>query len=166
MSILKLDPRWRALMESTGIIDIGFDHPSDWPHGARGDAPFVKEGADQLTSELCRAGERRFIRAALSLPIRGSDEALMVALWAEVPHTLFYAYLDTLDGGAPPAQTEATLANDLAPVVALNTAFSLEFGDGTTRPAAKFTPDKDISLDELLALYEASGTLNRDDLTR
>lgn len=166
MSILTLDPRWQALIETTGVIDIGFDNPSDWPHGPRGDALFVKEGADQLTSELCRTGERRFIRAGLSLPIRGSDEALMVALWVDVPHALFYAYLDTLDGGTVPDQTAATLANDLSPVATQNTALTLEFGDGTTRPIATFTPAKDISLDDLIALYEASGTLTRGDLTR
>lgn len=144
-----------------GLIDIGFDHPSDWPHEARAEAPFVKAGDDQLASELCRLGDRRFLRATLSLPVRGSEEALMVALWAEVPHAVFYAYLELLDGGAVPETTPATLANDLLPLAGQETPVTLHFGDGTERPVAALDGVGDISLDQLLDLYEASGALAR-----
>ena len=66
-SILDLDPRWRALMAKGGVIDIGFDHPSEWPHAPRGDLAFVKEGADQLASELCRLDETRYLRAIFNI---------------------------------------------------------------------------------------------------
>ena len=147
-----------------GLIDIGFDHPSDWPHEARGEAPFVKAGDDQLASELCRLKDRRLLRATLSLPLRGSDEALMVALWVEVPHAVFYAYLDLLDGGAVPETTLATLANDLLPLAGQETPVTLHFGDGTERPVAALDGVGDISLDQLLDLYEATGTLERSAL--
>ncbi|PTQ72522.1 hypothetical protein C8N42_10631 [Celeribacter persicus] len=147
-----------------GVIDIGFDHPSAWPHEARGDQPFVKAGKDQLTSELCRSGDARFIRATLTLPIRGSDEALIVALWAEVPNPAFYAYLDLLDGGPVPNDCAARLANDLSPLADLGSAVTLTFGDGTERPQMTHAKTKDISLDELLDLYEATGTLDRSAL--
>ena len=147
-----------------GLIDIGFDHPSDWPHEARGEAPFVKAGDDQLASELCRLDDRRFLRATLALPLRGSDEALMVALWVEVPHAVFYAYLDLLDGGAVPETTLATLANDLLPLAGQETPVTLHFGDGTERPVAALDGVGDISLDQLLDLYEATGTLERSAL--
>lgn len=166
-SILDLDPRWRALMDPDGpyggVIDIGFDHPSDWPHAARGDQDFVKQDADQLTSELCRYGAQRYLRAALSLPIRGSEEQLMIALWVEVPHPVFYAYLALLEGGPVPNDTLATLANDLTPLAPQDAPVTLTFGDGSARPDASLeTPD--ISLDHLIDLYDASGTLDRSAL--
>ncbi|ATG47395.1 hypothetical protein CEW89_07330 [Celeribacter ethanolicus] len=167
-NLLDLDPRWRALTDPEGafggVIDIGFDHPSEWLHEPRGDQPFVKAGEDQLASELCRLGNKRYLRATLALPIRGSDEALMVALWAEVPHPAFYAYLELLDGGPVPAETPASLANDLSPMAALNSAVTLTFGDGAARPQVEAIETKEISLDQLLDLYEATGTLDRSAL--
>ena len=166
MGILDLDPRWRALMAQGGVVDIGFDHPSDWPHKARGSADFVKQGADQLTAELCRAGDARYLRAALTLPIRGSDDALNIALWAEVPHAVFYAYLDLLEGGAVPAATLATLANDPSPIAAQDSPLELDFADGTARPVAVIDAQPDISLEQLIDLYTASGTLDRSAFTQ
>ncbi|WP_434286548.1 DUF2199 domain-containing protein [Celeribacter sp. SCSIO 80788] len=167
-NLLDLDPRWRALTDPEGafggVIDIGFDHPSVWPHATRGDAPFVKEGDDQLASELCRLGDARYLRATLTLPIRGADEALMVALWVAVPHDVFYAYLELLDGGPVPAETPAHLANDLSPLLALDSAVTLTFGDGSARPQVEELETKEISLDQLLDLYEATGTLDRSAL--
>ncbi|SFI58408.1 DUF2199 domain-containing protein [Celeribacter neptunius] len=160
-SLLDLDPRWRALQSQGGVIDIGFDHPSDWPHEARGEAPFVKAGEDQLASELCRFADGRYLCATLALPIRGSAEALMVALWVEVPHPVFYAYLELLDGGAVPGDTLATLANDLSPLAPQDSPVTLSFGDGTARPSVTLEAIPDISLDQLIDLYEASGTLAR-----
>ncbi|WP_417256073.1 DUF2199 domain-containing protein [Celeribacter halophilus] len=167
-SLLDLDPRWRALMDPDGpfggLIDIGFDHPSDWPHEPRGDQPFVKAGDDQLASELCRLDDARYLCATLALPVRGAEEVLMIALWVEVPHPVFYAYLDLLNGGAVPESTLATLANDLSPVAAQDSPVTLEFGDGTQRPLATLDGLPDLSLDQLLDLYEASGTLARSAL--
>ncbi|GAA3871319.1 DUF2199 domain-containing protein [Celeribacter arenosi] len=164
VSILDLDPRWRTLMAKGGVMDIGFDHPSDWPHGERGEEPFVKEGDDQLTSELCRFGAARFLRVTLSLPIRGSEEVLYVALWAKVAHDVFYAYLDTLDGAPAPAPAAGTLANNLTPLAGSGAELMIEFGDGTARPAATLTGVDDLSFDQLLDLYEAAGALSRDEL--
>lgn len=144
-----------------GLIDIGFDHPSNWPHEARGEAPFVKAGDDQLASELCRLNDRRFLCATLALPVRGSEEALMVALWVEVPHAVFYAYLELMDGGAVPETTLASLANDLMPLARQEAPVTLDFGEGTERPVATLEGVRDISLDQLLDLYEASGALER-----
>lgn len=164
-SILDLDPRWRALMQKSGVIDIGFDHPSDWPHAARETQDFIKVDEDQLTSELCRHGDARAIRVTLALPIRGSDETLYVAHWAEVAQPVFYAYIDLLNGANSPTATLGTLANDLAPLALQDSPIALDFGDGTSRPVAKLEGRDDIGLDDLLALYEAAGTLTRDDLS-
>ncbi|SEK71485.1 DUF2199 domain-containing protein [Pacificibacter marinus] len=166
-SILDLDPRWRALQDMGGVMDIGFDHPSAWPHGERGDQPFVKLGDDQLASELCRFGEDRFICATLALPIRGSDEHVVFALWVKVPNEGFYAYIETFDGAASPAPFDGKLSSDLGPLANLGAKVSLEFNDTSTRPTATLAQGAtDISLDDLIDLYEATGTLSRDDLSK
>lgn len=149
-----------------GVMDVGFDHPSQWPHGARGDQPFVKEGDDQLASELCRYGNQRFLCATLTLPIRGSDDHVVIALWADVPHDAFYAYLDSFDGTAAPAPCDAKLASDLGPIAKAGAEITLTFSGGEARPVASLASGAtDISLDHLIDLYEATGTLDRSDLS-
>lgn len=165
-SILDLDPRWRALQDMGGVMDIGFDHPSAWSHAERGAEPFVKVGDDQLASELCRHGADRFICATLTLPIRGTEEHVVFALWVKVPDTGFYAYIETFDGGALPDALDGKLSSDLGPVAALGTPVALSFTDAAARPTAVLTDGAtDISFDHLLDLYEATGTLSRDDLS-
>ncbi|SLN29995.1 hypothetical protein AQS8620_00933 [Aquimixticola soesokkakensis] len=162
-SILDLDPRWRKLQEAGGVIDVGFDHPTDWPYGARGDAPFVKEGDDQLAADLARFGDARYLRAIVSLPIRGSDDHVNIALWAEVAGPVFYTYLEMLDGKEAPDPTPARLASDLS-VLGTGTDLMLDFGDGSARPLAEPQDGAlaglardGISLDQLMALYDAVG---------
>lgn len=163
-SALDLDPRWRALQDRGGVIDIGFDHPSEWPHLERGEAPFIKEGEDQLTSELCRAGDTRYLRAVLTLPIRGSEEAVGLALWVKVPHEVFYSYLEHLDGGDLPQNEAGLLANDITPLAEAECPVALTFASEGARPKVAINGLVDISLDMLLDFYEASGTLTRADL--
>lgn len=166
-SILDLDPRWRALQDMGGVLDIGFDHPSAWTHGERGAEPFVKVGEDQLASELCRFGADRFLCATLTLPIRGSDEHVVFALWVKVPDAGFYAYIETFDGGAAPAPFPGKLSSDLGPLANLGCDVVLSFADAAARPTAQLTHGTtDISLDQLIDLYEATGTLSRDDLVK
>lgn len=152
-------------MAQGGVIDIGFDHPSEWPHAPRDEQFFVKQGDDQLTAELCRYEAARFVKASLQLPIRGADDAVGLALWVEVAPATFYAYLDTFEDGAAPQSCTATLANDILPVAQLDAVVTLDFGDGSERPVATFEHGpSDISFDDLLALYENSATLQRADL--
>jgi len=166
-SILDLDPRWRALQDMGGVMDIGFDHPAAWTHAPRNETPFVKEGDDQLASELCRFGDQRFICATLTLPIRGSDDHVVLALWVKVQDASFYAYIETFDGGDLPAACDGQLSSDLGPFAALSSAVSLSFTDAAARPTATLDNGaKDISFDQLLDLYEATGTLSRDDLSK
>lgn len=166
-SILDLDPRWRALQNMGGVMDIGFDHPAAWTHEDRSEQPFVKVGDDQLASELCRFGTDRFLCATLTMPIRGADDHVVFALWVKVPDAGFYAYIETLDGGAPPAPLEGQLSSDIGPLAALGAKVSLEFNDTDARPtAALIHGATDISLDQLIDLYEATGTLSRGDLSK
>lgn len=184
MSLLNLDARWRRFNDETracpccgrrfaGVYDIGFDHPSTWPHAERGEAPFVKEGADQLSPDLCRIGETRFLRAVLSLPIQGSEEAVHITPWTEVSADVFYAYLDTWDDpNAPlPPASPVLLANDLPDLTA--TALSLHFPTRDQRPVLVANDGplaqaqrEGISFDALLDLYAAFGDDIRPHLLR
>jgi hypothetical protein len=59
------------------------------------------------------------------------------------------------------------LSSDLGPVAALGAKVDLSFADAATRPTATLTEGAtDISLDHLIDLYEATGTLSRDDLSK
>lgn len=184
MSLLNLDARWRRFNDETrtcpccgrmfsGVYDIGFDHPAAWPHAERGEEPFVKEGADQLSPDLCRMGEARYLRAVLTLPIQGADEAVHITPWAEVSADVFYAYLETWDDpNAPlPPASPAMLANDLPDLSA--TALSLHFPARDQRPVlvANDGPlaqaqNDGISFDALLDLYAACGDDIRPHLLR
>jgi len=162
MVLLDLDPRWRALMAQGGVVDIGFDHPTDWPHEPRDEQPFVKEGADQLTAELCRASAARYMRAVLSLPIRGTDDHIDIALWVGCPHDLFYGYIEQLDGGTAPQPSLVTLANDLGNVLATDSPLTIRFSNDDARPVVTSETRTDISLEELIDLYALTGTLARE----
>ncbi len=155
MSLLDLDNRWRRLQELGGPVDIGFEEPEVWPHGERGEAPVLEIGEDRLSADLCRLGERRFLRCIVHIGIEGSDgEVALLAPWAEVTHEAFYAYVAHAFEGAPlPAASDALLANAL-PDAELGSSILLAFDTEGTRPLAKvdaFT--KPISFDALLDLY-------------
>ncbi|MFD1341404.1 DUF2199 domain-containing protein [Litorisediminicola beolgyonensis] len=176
MSLLDLDARWRRLHDESrscpccgrqfsGLIDLGYDHPDDWPHGHRDDRPDVQVGGDRLTADLCRLDGRYFIRCTLPIPIRGSDERFSFGPWAETSEALFRAYLGTYDD--PPGTFEggpALLANDLPGFGEIGAALRLEPRDAATRPElfAEDGPLRDaqtqgLSFDALLDLYAEAG---------
>ncbi len=186
MSLLSLDARWRRFNDESrscpccdrqfaGIYDIGFDQPSDWPHAQRGEAPFVKEGEDQLSPDLCRQGENRYLRAVLTLPVQGADESVLISPWVMVASETFYAYLETWDNAAAdlPGPAQATLANDLPGFATAGEAVTLDFSARDTRPTvgAMAGPlhqalTSGISFDQLLDLYAECGDDIRPHLLR
>ncbi|UMA66034.1 DUF2199 domain-containing protein [Roseivivax marinus] len=131
MNLLGLDARWRRLNDPDyvcpccgrsfgGLVDLVFEHPDAWPHGPRGDAEVLEAGEDKLSSELCRAGEARYLRAVVTLPVRGADDAALLAIWVEVAPEDFYATLDALAEGrtpapCPPRNRPTTSARSVAP---------------------------------------------------
>lgn len=186
MSLLSLDARWRRFNDPdracpccgrrfSGVYDIAYDHPAQWPYGERGDQPFVKRGEDQLAADLCRVGDHRLLRAVVSLPIQGADEAVHLTPWVEVPPDTFYAYLatsDDPDAPLPPA-TEVMLANDVPGYAEAPCPVTLHFDtrEALPRITAPDTPlDKAITqgigLDQLLDLYAACGDDIRPHLMR
>lgn len=184
MSLLDLDARWKRFNDDTracpccgrmfsGIYDIGFDHPAAWPHPERGDQPFVKAGEDQLSPDLCRLGETRYLRAVVTLPVQGADEAVLITPWVEVPAPLFYAYLDSWDDASAPLPPESPvlLANDLPGYEAQS--LHLSFPSREQRPKLRAqdgslaqAQTQGISFDQLLDLYAACGDDIRPHLLR
>lgn len=189
MALLDLDARWRRFnapdracpccgQQFAGVFDLGFDHPSSWPHEARGEAPFVKQGQDQLSADLCRHGAERFVRVVLSFPIQGAEDIFHITPWAQLSEAAFYAYLDSFDGQDAPAvdDSPAMLANILpgfeeeteAPLPVL-----LHFPDPEARPVALAQSGalaeaqrNGISFDQLLDIYAAFGQDIRPHLTQ
>ena len=177
LSLLNLDARWRRFNDETracpccgrqfsGVYDLGFDHPADWPHAERGEHPFVKQGADQLSPDLCRVGDIRLLRAILSLPIQGADESVHITPWVQVSPDVFYAYLETWDNpDAPlPAPAPALLANDLPALAETGTAVQISFPSRDARPqidtatgALATALTNGLDFDALLDLYAACG---------
>jgi hypothetical protein len=168
MSLLDLDLRWRRLLAMGGPVDIGFEEPSDWPHGARGEMAVLEAGEDRLSADLCRLGERRFLRAIVALEIAGSEgEVAYLAPWAEVPHATFYAYLaHATEGAAVPVAVAGQLANAL-PDVEEGALMGLDFATGGARPIGHLDAfAAPVSFEVLLGLYAALDQDLRAELTR
>ncbi len=166
MSILMLDARWRRLLELGGPVDIGFDEPEDWPHGPRGDAPVLAVGADRLASDLCRCGDRRFLRVVIEVAVLGGDAQAYLAPWAEVDHPTFYAYVaHATDGADAPAAASGTLANDLA-LAGLGDALAISFPSEARPQAAHPAFAAPLTFEALLDLYAALGHDMRPELMR
>jgi hypothetical protein len=176
MRILRLVARGRRLNDSarqcpccgrtfSGIFDLGYDAPDDWPHGARGDSDDLNVGEDRLTPDLCRIEGRYFIRCVLALPVRGADDALSFGPWAEVSHDTLHAYIDAMNGLGDFAPVEGILANALPGFEDQpGTTVVLTLHDTDQRPelTALDGPLADaqeagISFDDLLDLYAQAG---------
>ena len=178
MNLLDLDARWRRFHDEeracpccgrrfNGVFDIGFEHPDAWPHGPLPEGETeMQAGEDKLGQDLCRLGERRFIRAILPLPIRGSDEVFHFGTWAEVAADPFYAYIDACFGEGAFDGCDAVLDNALPGFEAeLGAACTLQPGPDGQRPrlTAQDGPLREaqetgISFDDLLDIYAASGS--------
>ncbi|MGY9046230.1 MAG: DUF2199 domain-containing protein [Rhodobacterales bacterium] len=184
MSLLDLDARWRRFNDPdhacpccgrqfSGVFDRGFEEPDDWPFGPRSEELLIA-GEDKLSSELCRLGDRRFLRCVIALPLRGSDnERFFFGLWAEVSQADFYAYLDgSTEDGAPVTKLTATTANSL-PLFPDAAQGILRPGSGLERPRLIVTDgplgqaqSDGISFDDLLDIYAAADKDIRPHLLR
>lgn len=185
MNLLDLDARWRRFNDPdracpccgrrfSGIFDIGFDAPDDWPYGSRTGDDDLEVDEDRLGAEFCRITGRYFIRCVLSLPLRGSDDSFAFGPWAEVPEPVFRAYLATIDDPAAPfAPADGLLANALPRFEdERGTAVTLTLPDPAQRPLLTLSEGplaeaqtNGVSLDDLLDIYAAFGDDIRPHLT-
>ncbi len=188
-TVLAADRRWKRFTSrdytcpccgerTTGLYDIGYDHPDPWPHGNRaasGETELV-HGDDRLGTDLCRFDGAHFIRSTLPLPIGGSDEVFSFGPWVSVSEASFEAYVrawDAEDFGDFP-RCFGWLMNDLPQVVTEDwLPCDVEMGDGTKRPQIFIQPgahpladwQRDgISFDTLLDIYAAVGQDHRPHL--
>lgn len=186
MSLLDLDVRWRRFHDEcrkcpccgqsfNGVFDIGFDHPSPWPHGELRDTgqDELQVGEDKLNTDLCRVDDHRFIRCILPFLIQGSDEVFHFGVWASVTAENFYAYIDNWTDGAPFDGCFGWLMNDLPGFDHEDVACDLRPGPEGQRPQM-FAHDgpihtaqqNGITFDQLLDIYAASGNDIRPHLTQ
>ncbi|MBW4985470.1 DUF2199 domain-containing protein [Mameliella sp. CS4] len=177
MTLLALDSRWRRFNDPnracpccgrrfSGIFDIGFDAPDAWPHGERLGEDDLDIENDRLGPEFCRIGARYFLRAVLTLPLRGSEDWFSFGPWAEVPEPVFRAYLATIEHPDQPfGPAEGLLANAL-PLFEdeAESAVTLTLPDPSQRPRLTATDGplaeaqaQGISFDDLLEIYAACG---------
>ncbi|MCE0504514.1 DUF2199 domain-containing protein [Roseivivax sp. GX 12232] len=184
MNLLALDDRWRRLNDPEyacpccgrsfgGLIDFGFGAPDDWPFALPEEGGVVAEGEDKLSEELCRLGDRRFLRAHLPLAVRGAEDAAHLAPWVEVAPEHFYAALDRIESGATETvEVPTTLANALPAPFDGPQPGTLVLGAPEARPG--FFPEagplaealrEGLSFDALLDLYAGLGEDIRPHLT-
>ncbi|MEZ5768579.1 MAG: DUF2199 domain-containing protein [Paracoccaceae bacterium] len=156
---------------STGLYDLGFDHPDPWPHGNRAAAgeDTLVVGADRLGTDLCTFDGGFYIRCTLPLPIRGGDQVFAFGPWASVSDASFARYVAAwrAEDYSDFPGCFAWLANALPGIASVATVpCKLEIGDGTARPQlfaqsaaqglAGLQRDG-ISFDRLLDIYAAAG---------
>ncbi|MHA6323475.1 DUF2199 domain-containing protein [Roseivivax sp. CAU 1753] len=184
MNLLALDARWQRLNDPDyacpccgrsfgGLVDIGFDAPDVWPFAVPGPGDVVTEGDDKLSSELCRLGDARFLRAHLAIPLRGAEDAVHLAPWLAVSPPDFYAVLDRIEAGdGTAARFPATLANALPPLLETGAAGVMHAGPAEARPdfrpadgALVAAVTDGLSFDAVLDLYAAIGADIRPHLT-
>jgi hypothetical protein len=184
--LLALDARWRRFNDPdrscpccgarfSGIYDLGFEHPDDWPHAPRDGQDMLEVGQDRLTADLCRISGRYFLRATMVLPVRGADDGFAFGPWAEVSHETFHAYLATCESqDVVFAPQDGILANALPGFEdSLGDTVTLDLKDPTQRPALAVefgsladAQEDGISFDDLLDIYAAAGNDIRPHLTQ
>jgi hypothetical protein len=139
--------------------DVHEGLPTDWAYTLPDDVWAIPEAqrsdAAQFNSDLCRYGQRYFIRCLLPLALPGAGSEFNFGAWAEVERTVFERYYELYDEdgrGEPPYP--ARLANALSPYPgSLGAAVELQFRDPTTRPSLRLPEDST----SLLASEQRSG---------
>jgi hypothetical protein len=109
----------------------------------------------KFDADLCRYGDRYFVRSILILPFTEADGDFGWGVWVEVERHVFECYLSLYqaDGSAEPPHS-GTLANALPSYDAtLGMPVLIQFGDRKQRPSV-FFPSSDQSA---LALEQRQG---------
>lgn len=107
-----------------------------------------REQRAKFNDDLCRFGDRHFIRCILATPFSGRQGEFAWGIWAEVDEAVFDRYLDLYaqDGSSEPLH-QGQIANDL-PVypAAIGMAVDVQFGDTSQRPSLFLRQEDDSVL--------------------
>jgi hypothetical protein len=103
----------------------------------------------QYNNDLCKFGERRFIRCVLEIPFTDSEGYFGWGAWAEVEQSVFERYLELYDeDGWGEPQQDGRLANEL-PCYDGGTfgrRLLVQFRDPTKRPSLHLSTDDESTL--------------------
>jgi hypothetical protein len=102
----------------------------------------------KFDSDLCRFGERHFIRCVLRDPFAEAEGEFTWGVWAEVERSVFRRYLEIYseDGSSEPLH-RGTLANSLPPYErSAGSAVLVQFGTATQRPSLSLGADDGSTL--------------------
>jgi hypothetical protein len=108
-----IDNRW-ALIHATdlpctccdaslkSLLSLAYTAPEDW----QGDAKAQDNSAilnavqgDILTHDLCRIGDKHFIRSVMIIPLVGCADPVILGVWVSVDRNTFDTYLTTMPLG-------------------------------------------------------------------
>ena len=102
----------------------------------------------KFTNDLCRLGERYFVRCVLEVPFLDRDGFFGWGAWAEVEWTVFERYLEMYDAdGSQESLHKGTLANALSAYPdTLGAQVLIQFRESTKRPSMHTLPNDDSSM--------------------
>jgi hypothetical protein len=94
----------------------------------------------RFDTDLCKFGERYFIRCFLSVPFAEAPAEFGWGAWAEVKRPVFERYLELYDkDGSTEPVSSGILANNLLPYEnSLGMPLNIQFRDPTKRPSLYF----------------------------
>lgn len=102
----------------------------------------------KFDDDLCRLGDRFFIRCVLYIPFNFTDDAFGWGVWVEVSEETFFRYIDIYNKDAtqePPHR--GRLANLMQQYPdAAGEELTIRFGDASSRPALEALSDSLSSL--------------------
>lgn len=175
-----IDDRWRLLATDAlhcgccgvnfkELLSIGYSAPEDWPHPIDKQDNHVvdlKHG-DFLTQDLCKLGERRFVRAVMPLPLVGLDIPFLVGIWVEITVTDFEIFVATLPSGNQGSLDImfCTMAN-IVPPFRPNLPFIMKPRDDFQRPVVHVAIEEDplyvahvdgLGFDQVVEILRAHG---------
>ena len=115
--------------------------PTDWayklPDSVWAIPVAEREERAKFDDDLCRFGDRHFIRCILCLPFADRPGDFGWGIWAEVDQAVFDRYLDLYDqDGSSEPLLSGTIANDLpAYPPTIGTPVDIQIRDASQRPS-------------------------------
>lgn len=84
------------------LLSLAYSAPEDWNRDTIAQENIVFLNAskgDILTHDLCRIGDKYFIRSVMIIPLVGCADPIILGVWVSVDPKTFETYLDTMPQG-------------------------------------------------------------------